>query len=79
MLGGAPSTLDPPATTLLYSGEQFDVDLQQQYLRSRYYDQENGRFNRLTPLRAIERTRRACITISIRMPTRSIGSIRRAN
>ena len=37
------------STALLYSGEQFDVDLQQQYLRARYYDQSNGRFNRLDP------------------------------
>jgi len=33
----------------LYSGEQFDLDLRQQYLRARYYDQGNGRFNRLDP------------------------------
>jgi RHS repeat-associated protein len=36
---------NPPATTLLYSGEQFDVDAQQYYLRARYYDPSNGRFN----------------------------------
>ena len=34
---------------MLYSGEQFDPNLQMQYLRARYYDQNNGRFNRLDP------------------------------
>ena len=34
-------------TDMLYSGEQFDPNLQMQYLRARYYDQNNGRFNRL--------------------------------
>ena len=36
-------------TDMLYSGEQFDLNLQMQYLRARYYDQNNGRFNRLDP------------------------------
>lgn len=49
LLGGNPSTLQPSASSLLYSGEQFDIDLQQQYLRARYYDQSAGRFNRLDP------------------------------
>ena len=49
MLGGNPTNLEPPTTNLLYSGEQFDVDLQQQYLRARWYDQNDGRFNRLDP------------------------------
>ena len=42
---------DPEAalTTLLYSGEQFDARIQQQYLRARYYDAATGRFNRLDP------------------------------
>ena len=47
MLGGNPST--PAATNLLYSGEQFDTNTQQYYLRARYYDQNNGRFNRIDP------------------------------
>ena len=34
---------------MLYSGEQFDPNLQMQYLRARYYDQNNGRFNRADP------------------------------
>ncbi len=38
-----------PSTAYLYSGEQFDSDLQQYYLRARYYDPSNGRFNRLDP------------------------------
>ena len=43
----------PPATSLLYSGEAFDTDLQQQYLRARYYDQGIGRFNRLDPFEGL--------------------------
>ena len=37
------------ATSLLYSGEQFDARIQQQYLRARYDDTATGRFNRLDP------------------------------
>jgi RHS repeat-associated protein len=37
------------ATNLLYSGEQYDNDLSQYYLRARYYNQSNGRFNRMDP------------------------------
>jgi RHS repeat-associated protein len=33
----------------LYSGEQFDSKVGQQYLRARYYDPATGRFNRLDP------------------------------
>jgi RHS repeat-associated protein len=33
----------------LYSGEQFDSKIGQQYLRQRYYDSATGRFNRLDP------------------------------
>jgi len=52
MLGGNPgsaSNPDAPATNLLYAGEQFDIDAQQYYLRARYYDPLNGRFNRSDP------------------------------
>jgi len=49
MLGGNPTTSNPATTNLLYSGEQFDNNLQQYYLRARYYDQNNGRFNRIDP------------------------------
>ncbi|UDQ98297.1 RHS repeat-associated core domain-containing protein [Lentisphaerota bacterium WC36G] len=49
MLGGNPDITNPAATDLLYSGEQFDSTLQQQYLRARYYDQNSGRFNRQDP------------------------------
>lgn len=40
-----------PATSYLYSGEQTDLaaKTKQQYLRARYYDPTNGRFNRLDP------------------------------
>ena len=48
MLGGNPADTSN-STSLLYSGEQFDTDLQQYYLRARYYDQNNGRFNRMDP------------------------------
>ena len=49
MLGGNPGVTDgkQSATDLLYAGEQFDPGLQMEYLRARYYDQDNGRFNRL--------------------------------
>ncbi|UCF00173.1 MAG: RHS repeat-associated core domain-containing protein [Planctomycetota bacterium] len=47
MLGGNPTSA--PATSLLYAGEQFDVDAQMYYLRARYYDQNTGRFNRMDP------------------------------
>jgi RHS repeat-associated protein len=33
----------------LYSGEQFDSKIGQQYLRARYYNPATGRFNRLDP------------------------------
>jgi RHS repeat-associated protein len=37
------------ATNLLYSGEQWDNSAQSYYLRARYYDPLNGRFNRMDP------------------------------
>jgi RHS repeat-associated protein len=45
-LGFDPSTA---LTEFLYSGEQFDSKINQQYLRQRYYDPSTGRFNRLDP------------------------------
>jgi RHS repeat-associated protein len=36
-------------TEFLYSGEQFDSKIGQQYLLQRYYDPVTGRFNRLDP------------------------------
>jgi RHS repeat-associated protein len=36
-------------TEFLYSGEQFDSKIGQQYLRARFYDPATGRFNRLDP------------------------------
>jgi RHS repeat-associated protein len=49
MLGGNPAQGSSPATNLLYAGEHFDTDMQQYYLRARWYDQQNGRFNRMDP------------------------------
>jgi RHS repeat-associated protein len=37
-------TLTPLRTVMLYSGERFDSDLQQYYLRARYYNPTVGRF-----------------------------------
>jgi RHS repeat-associated protein len=37
-------TLTPLRTAMLYSGERFDSDLQQYYLRARYYNPVVGRF-----------------------------------
>ena len=36
-------------SSLGYSGEHFDAKARQQYLRARYYNPANGRFNRLDP------------------------------
>jgi RHS repeat-associated protein len=49
MLGGNPTPTNPAATNLLYCGEQFDNNLGQYYLRARYYNPLNGRFNRTDP------------------------------
>jgi RHS repeat-associated protein len=49
MLGGNPTDASPAATNLLYTGEQYDANLQQYYLRARYYNPSNGRFNQLDP------------------------------
>ena len=49
MLGGNPAQGSTPSTNLLYTGEHFDTDSQQYYLRARWYDSLNGRFNRIDP------------------------------
>ena len=41
--------LSESKTSLGYSGEHFDAKAQQQYLRARFYNPANGRFNRLDP------------------------------
>jgi len=48
---GVATGFDPSnaGTNLLYTGEQFDSSLDQYYLRARYYDPSNGRFNRVDP------------------------------
>jgi RHS repeat-associated protein len=38
-----------PMTTYLYSGESFDFQIGQQYLRARFYDPTTGRFTGLDP------------------------------
>ena len=47
MLGSNPTPGSTPATNLLYTGEHFDTDAQHYYLRARWYNQNNGRFNRM--------------------------------
>jgi RHS repeat-associated protein len=49
MLGDTtnPNPAQTAATNLLYSGEQFDANAQQYYLRARYYNQNNGTFNQV--------------------------------
>ena len=41
-----------PAATLLYSGGQFDADLQQYNLQARYYNPAVGRFGKADPFSA---------------------------
>jgi RHS repeat-associated protein len=48
-LGTQPTYASPAATTMLYAGQQFDTALQQYYMRARYYDASNGRFNQMDP------------------------------
>ncbi|WP_182865203.1 RHS repeat-associated core domain-containing protein [Stieleria mannarensis] len=49
--GPTANSLSPTSrlSSLGYSGEHFDAKAQQQYLRARFYDPANGRFNRLDP------------------------------
>jgi RHS repeat-associated protein len=51
MLGDSitPHPAQSAATNLLYSGEQYDSNLDQYYLRARYYNQNNGLFNQTDP------------------------------
>jgi len=44
-----PGKTPAQATSLLYTGEHFDSDAQQYYLRARWYNPLNGRFNRVDP------------------------------
>jgi YD repeat-containing protein len=43
LLGGERAT----QTSLLYTGEQYDTNAEMYYLRARYYDPLNGRFNQV--------------------------------
>jgi RHS repeat-associated protein len=49
VVGGAVATQAASLTSLGYSGEHFDAQAAQQYLRARYYDPATGTFNRLDP------------------------------
>ena len=51
MLGDdtTPEPTQIAATNLLYAGEQYDSNLDQYYLRARYYNANNGTFNRVDP------------------------------
>jgi RHS repeat-associated protein len=49
LLGGNPTPTSPGATKYLYAGEQFDTAAQSYYLRARYYNPNNGRFNQTDP------------------------------
>ena len=51
MLGDSttPYPAQSAATSLLYAGEQYDANMDQYYLRARYYNQNNGTFNRIDP------------------------------
>ena len=44
MLGGNPTSSNPSATKMLYSGEQFDANLGLYNQRARFYDPGTGRF-----------------------------------
>jgi RHS repeat-associated protein len=48
-LGPKANVVNPATTSLLYSGETQDFDLDMQYLRARYYDQSVGAFASLDP------------------------------
>jgi RHS repeat-associated protein len=45
--------LTPPATKILFTGQQLDPNLLRYYLRARYYDSSTGRFNRMDPFAGI--------------------------
>lgn len=47
VLGSGYSVGSPPATKLLYADEQYDLALQQTYLRARYYEPAGGRFGQV--------------------------------
>jgi RHS repeat-associated protein len=47
--GGAVATQSSSLTSLGYSGEHFDAQAAQQYLRARFYNPATGTFNRLDP------------------------------
>jgi RHS repeat-associated protein len=49
MVDGNPTSASPTQTNMLYAGEQWDNSAQMYYLRARYYDPLNGRFNQLDP------------------------------
>jgi len=48
-LGITLGAISPPATRILYGGQQFDLTLQQYYLRARYVNPVSGRFGSVDP------------------------------
>ena len=49
LLGVQAGVINPPATRVLYAGQLFDLQLQQYYLRARYYYPNTGRFTQQDP------------------------------
>jgi RHS repeat-associated protein len=49
LLGNAVGILTPPATRILFAGQQLDLTLLQYYLRARFYDPVSGRFTAMDP------------------------------
>jgi RHS repeat-associated protein len=58
-------------TEFLYSGEQFDAKIGQQYLRARYYDPATGASTDSIHSSEISPTRNLCTNICTLTPTRS--------
>jgi RHS repeat-associated protein len=50
LLGTAIGALNPPATPILFTGQQVDATLLQYYLRARYYSPYLGRFDGMDPV-----------------------------
>ena len=71
----ASSPLASRLSSLGYSGEHFDAKASQQYLRARFYNPANGRFNRLDPFAGNMRDPQCCTSTPMCMGIRFTGSI----